>query len=65
MEIIKTTSKNSGKKGRPTAEGKKRQYIIPDDVHAWIMSHGGSKYVTDIFRAIKAVTLQAQENSSL
>lgn len=61
MEIIKTTSKNSGKKGRPTAEGKKRQYIIPDDVHAWIMSHGGSKYVTDIFRAIKAVTLQAQE----
>ena len=61
MENIKT----SNKKGRPAAEGKKRQYIIPDDVHEWIMSHGGSKYITDTFRAIKTTTLQAQEDPSL
>ena len=46
-------------------EGKKRQYVIPDDVHEWIMSHGGSKYIADTFRAIKTTTLQAQEDSSL
>lgn len=54
MEIIKTTNK----KGRPAAEGKKRQYVIPDDVHTWIMSHGGSRYIADTFRAIIAVTPQ-------
>lgn len=52
MKIIKSTKKN----GRPAAEGKKRQYVIPDDVHAWIMSHGGSRYIVDTFRAIIAVT---------
>ena len=62
MEIIKKTTK---KNGRPAAEGKKRQYVIPDDVHAWIMSHGGSKYIADTFRAIKTTTLQAQEDPSL
>ena len=56
MEIIKPIKKN----GRPAAEGKKRQYVIPDDVHAWIMRHGGSRYITDIVRAIKAATLNAQ-----
>ena len=61
MEIIKPTKKN----GRPAAEGKKRQYVIPYDVHAWIMRHGGSKYIVDTFRAIKAATLQAQESHSL
>ena len=61
MEIIKPIKKN----GRPAAEGKKRQYVIPDDVHAWIMRHGGSRYITDIVRAIEAVTLKAQENPSL
>ena len=61
MDIIKPTKKN----GRPAAEGKKRQYVIPDDVHAWIMGHGGSRYITDIVRAIVAATFQAQENSSL
>ena len=40
------------------AEAKKRQYVIPDDVHAWIMSHGGSKYIVDSFRAIISVTPQ-------
>ena len=61
MEDTRTTNK----KGRPAAEGKKRQYVIPDDVHEWIMSHGGSKYITDTFRAIKTTTLQAQEDPSL
>ena len=54
MEIIKPPKKN----GRPAAEGKKRQYVIPDDVHEWIMSHGGSKYIVDTFRAIISVTPQ-------
>lgn len=58
MEIIKTTNKKDNRKGRPAAEGKKRQYIIPDDVHTWIMRHGGSRYITDTFRAIKATTPQ-------
>ena len=62
MEIIKKPTK---KNGRPAAEGKKRQYVIPDDVHAWIMCNGGSRYITDIVRAIEAVTLKAQENPSL
>ena len=55
MEIIKKPTK---KNGRPAAEGKKRQYVIPDDVHAWIMRHGGSKYIVDTFRAIISVTPQ-------
>nr|DAZ56952.1 MAG TPA: hypothetical protein [Caudoviricetes sp.] len=29
------------------------------------MSHGGSKYIADTFRAIKTTTLQAQEDPSL
>ena len=57
MEIIKKPTK---KNGRPAAEGKKRQYVIPDDVHDWIRQHGGSRYITDIVRAIKAATLNAQ-----
>jgi hypothetical protein len=61
MEINKTTNK----KGRPAAEGKVHKYVVPDDVHDWISKHGGSRYITDTFRAIKAVTLQAQENPSL
>ena len=61
METIKT----SNKRGRRAAEGSVHKYVVPDDVHDWIRRHGGSRYVTDTFRAIKAVTLQAQENSSL
>lgn len=57
--------KTTNKKGRPAAEGKAHKYVVPDDVHDWIRKHGGSKYITDTFRAIKATTLQAQENSSL
>lgn len=58
-------SKKTNKKGRPAAEGKAHKYVVPDDVHDWIKKHGGSKYITDTFRAIKATTLQAQENPSL
>lgn len=58
-------SKTTNKKGRPAAEGKAHKYVVPDDVHDWIRKHGGSRYITDTFRAIKATTLQAQENSSL
>lgn len=58
-------SKTTNKKGRPAAEGKAHKYVVPDDVHDWIKKHGGSKYITDTFRAIKATTLQAQEKPSL
>lgn len=47
---------NTNRPGRPSVEGKKRQYILPDDVHEWIARHGGSKYITDTMRIIKAVT---------
>lgn len=56
MEINKT----SNKKGRPAAEGKAHKYVVPDDVHDWIRKHGGSRYITDIVRAIEAATLKAQ-----
>lgn len=46
------------KKGRKPAEGKKRQYVIPQDVHEWIMKHGGSRYITDTMRAIIATSEQ-------
>ena len=61
MESIKTSSK----RGRRAAEGSVHKYVVPDDVHDWIRQHGGSRYVTDTFRAIKAATLKAQENTSL
>lgn len=61
MEINKT----SNKKGRPAAEGSVHKYVVPDDVHDWIRKHGGSRYVTETFRAIKAATLQAQKKPSL
>ena len=61
MENIKTTNK----KGRPAAEGSVHKYVVPDDVHDWIRKLGGSRYITDIVRAIEAATLKAQENPSL
>ena len=61
MENIKT----SNKRGRRSAEGSVHKYVVPDDVHDWIRRHGGSRYITDIVRAIEAVTLKAQENPSL
>lgn len=42
--------------GRPAVEGRKRQYVIADDVHQWIMTHGGSRYLNETIRAIMAVT---------
>lgn len=61
METVKT----SNKRGRRAAEGSVHKYVVPDDVHDWIRQHGGSRYVTDTFRAIKAATLKEQENPSL
>ena len=61
METIKTTNK----RGRRAAEGSVHKYVVPDDVHDWIRQRGGSRYSTDIVRAIEAVTLKAQESPSL
>ena len=58
-------TKTSKKRGRRAAEGSVHKYVVPDDVHDWIRRHGGSRYVTETFRAIKAATLKAQENHSL
>ena len=52
MEIIKS---GTPKVGRPAMEGKTRRYIVADDVHEWIMAHGGGKYITDTMRTIMAV----------
>lgn len=41
--------------GRPKAEGGRHMYTVADDVHEWIMSHGGGQYLTIIFRVIMAV----------
>ena len=41
--------------GRPAIGGKRRQYVVSDDAHEWIMSHGGGKYITDTMRTIMAV----------
>lgn len=52
MEIIKS---GAPKAGRPAMEGKTRRYIVADDVHEWILQHGGGKYITDTMRTIMAV----------
>ena len=52
MEIIKS---GTPKAGRPAIGGKRRQYVVTDDVHEWIMAHGGGKYITDTMRTIMAV----------
>ena len=59
------TNKTTNKRGRRAAEGSVHKYVVPDDVHDWIRQHGGIRYITDIVRAIEAVTLKAQENPSL
>ena len=43
------------KAGRPKIEGQPRKYMVADDVHEWIVSHGGSQYLNDTIRLIKAV----------
>ena len=52
MEIIKTETSRSG---RPAMEGRTRKYIVADDVHEWILQHGGGQYITDTMRTIMAV----------
>lgn len=52
MEIIKTENSRAG---RPAMEGKTRRYIVADDVHEWILQHGGGQYITDTMRTIMAV----------
>lgn len=52
MEFVKTENTRAG---RPAMEGKTRRYVVADDVHEWIIQHGGGKYITDIMRTIMAV----------
>ena len=52
MEIIKTENTRAG---RPAMEGRTRRYIVADDVHEWILRHGGGQYITDTMRTIMAV----------
>ena len=40
--------------GRPKNEGQPRKYVVADDVHEWIIGHGGGRYLTDTIRAIKS-----------
>lgn len=57
-------NETNAKVGRPAAEGRKHQYVVPDDVHQWIFGHGGSKYLTDTIRAIMAVSPDKQEGTA-
>lgn len=41
--------------GRPKQEGERHMYTVADDVHQWIMQHGGGQYITDTFRVIMAM----------
>ena len=43
MEIIKAENTRAG---RPAMEGKTRRYTVADDVHEWILQHGGGQYIT-------------------
>ena len=49
------TKTSNTRAGRPSMEGKTRRYTVADDVHEWIMQHGGGKYITDTMRTIMAV----------
>lgn len=48
--------------GRPKHEGRPRKYILPDDVHEWILQHGGGQYLKDIVRAIRAASEISESN---
>ena len=56
---MEENSKTTRTAGRPAIGGKRRQYVVSDDAHEWIMAHGGGKYITDTMRTIMAVQ---QEN---
>lgn len=42
--------------GRPAMEGRTRRYIVADDVHEWIIQHGGGQYITDTMRCVRATS---------
>lgn len=42
--------------GRNKMEGTRRTYVVADDVHDYIMRHGGGKWLTETVRTIKAVS---------
>lgn len=50
-----TNKTSNTRAGRHAMEGRTRRYIVADDVHEWIMAHGGGKYITDTMRTIMAV----------
>lgn len=52
--IINNNNMNARNQGRKKYEGSRRMYTVADDAHAWIMEHGGGKYLTEIVRAIIA-----------
>ena len=52
---MEENSKTTRTAGRPAIEGKRRQYVVADDAHEWIMQHGGGKYITETMRTIMAV----------
>lgn len=41
--------------GRKRQEGERHMYTVADDVHRFIMEHGGGQYITDTIRIIKAM----------
>lgn len=46
---------NARNQGRLSYEGQRRTYKVADDVHEWIMAHGGGKYLTETIRTIMAI----------
>lgn len=46
--------------GRPKQEGDRHMYTVADDVHEWIMAHGGGQYITDTMRII--MSMQQKEH---
>ena len=55
------TKTSNTRAGRPAIGGNRRQYVVTDDVHAWIMAHGGGKYLTDTIHAIMAVAQEQKQ----
>nr|DAI77583.1 MAG TPA: hypothetical protein [Caudoviricetes sp.] len=49
-------SKTTRTAGRPAIGGTRRQYVVTDDVHEWIMAHGGGKYITDTMRCVRVTS---------
>ena len=58
MEKDRKTTRSAG---RPAIGGNRRQYVVTDDVHAWIMAHGGGKYLTATIHAIMAVAQEQKQ----